>query len=413
MSFFGLALRNVLRNRRRSVLNLVAVALGVALMFICLGWVQGYSTYIYRAVIDMQTGSAQILHAGYLDEEARFPLDLTVDHYQALRAELAGRPGVRGASGRIDTPLRIIAPAGSVRLLGQGIDAPNEARVTSIASKIVAGSYLDGKPGLLLGKTIADKLGLSLGEAVTISAVDRYGVENRIQLPLIGLVSFGYAAMDEGLAWIDLASAQTLLDLGDEVTRLVAAGPKQATVLAQAASLAATANRDDPAAGLRAHDWKEFAKATVSGVQTDSESFYVIAVILFGLIVVGILNSMSMSVEERHRELAALRAIGFRRRETRRLVLFEGLVLALLGSLAGLLLAAPLAYWLGVVGVDIGAYIPKDFPVPFGEIYHADYRFWQLLLSLGVGLLASLAGALLPAARAARLPIAETLGSGL
>jgi len=418
MSLAGLAIRNVVRNRRRSALNVVAIGLGVALMFVCLGWVQGYSTYIYKAVIDMQTGAAQILRGGYQDQSARFPLDLTVKDYAALRRNLESRPGITGASGRIDFPLQLTAAAGSVRLLGQGIDAEAESHVTSIARKIAAGSYLGGSPGLLVGKSLAAKLGVGPGSTVIVSATDVYGVENRMELPIVGLVSFGYSAMDDEMAWMDLASAQALLGLGDEVTRIVAAGPNAGKVLQAARALVAlTDTRGVPGApdvgGLRAYDWKEFAKATVSGVRTDSDSFYVVAAILFGLIIVGILNSMSMSVEERHREIAALRAIGFRKRDARRLILLEGAAIAVLGTLVGFVVAAPLAYWLGVVGVDIAAYIPKDFPIPFGEVYHADYRFWHVILSIALGLGASLAGALAPASRAARLPIAETIGAGL
>jgi ABC-type lipoprotein release transport system permease subunit len=167
------------------------------------------------------------------------------------------------------------------------------------------------------------------------------------------------------------------------------------------------------AAGLQAYSWQEFARAAVSGVETDTYSFYVVAVILFALIIVGILNSMSMSVHERYREIATLRAIGFRIRDVRRLILLEGVALAVIGTAAGMVVAAPVAIWLGGFGVDIASYIPKDFPVPFGEVYHADYRIWHALLSAALGIGSSLAGAMLPARRASALPIAATIGAGL
>lgn len=421
MNLFGLAARNVFRNRRRSALNSVAIALGVALMFVCLGWVQGYATYIYGAVIRFQTGAAQILRQGYQDEAARYPLDLTLPDYGRLRQRLLALRGLSGASGRIDFQARVIAPAGSIRLLGQGIDAQAERGVSALSRKIAAGSYLDGRGGILIGAGVAAKLKVAPGSVLLVSATDRYGVENRVALTLRGVFSFGYGAMDDSIAYLDLASAQDLLDLGDEVTRIVLAGPRVEEVQRSAQAFVAALNAggeelgsdDGPYPTAVAYPWQEFAKATVSGVRTDSDSFYVIAVILFALIIVGILNSMSMSVHERHRELAALRALGFRARDARRLILLEGCVLASLGTVAGLLIAAPIAAWLGLVGVDIAAYIPKDFPVPFGEIYHADYRLWHLLLSAALGIGASLVGSLLPARRAARLPIAGTIGAGV
>jgi ABC-type lipoprotein release transport system permease subunit len=413
MDMFGLAARNVFRHKRRAALNSVAIGLGVALMLVCLGWVQGYSTYIFGAVKRFQTGSAQVLRSGYQEEEERFPLDLTIADYSSARETLSLLPGVSGASGRIDFAARIIAPSGSVRLLGQGIDAEPERGVTTLSRMIVDGRYLDGSPGLLLGADIARKLGATVGTVLLVSATDRYGVENRVALPLVGLFSFGYGAMDDNLVFIDIASAQSLLDLGDEATRIVLAGADERAVLAAATGWAAKRNAADPSAPLEAYDWKEFAKGTVSAVRTDSGGFYFMAVILFGMIIIGILNSMSMSVRERHRELAALRAIGFRARDVGALVLLESVVLAALGTAAGLLVASPIAAWLGIAGIDIAGMIPKDFPVPFGEIYRADYRPWHFVASVALGLGACLAGSLLPARRAARLPIAQTIGAGV
>jgi ABC-type lipoprotein release transport system permease subunit len=413
MNMLGLASRNVFRHKRRAALNSVAIGLGVALMLVCLGWVQGYSTYFYGAVKRFQTGSAQLLRSGYQEEAERLPLDLTVPGYSRAREDLSGLPGVSGASGRIDFAARIIVPSGSVRLLGQGIDAEHERSVTTLSRMIKVGDYLDRSPGLLLGVELARKLGAAVGTTVLVSATDRYGVENRVALPLRGLFSFGYGAMDDSLAFIDLASAQSLLDLGDEATRIVLAGADERAVLAAARAWAAKASADDPSAPVEAYGWKEFAQGTVSAVRTDSGGFYFMAVILFGMIIIGILNSMSMSVRERHRELAALRAIGFRSKDVGRLVLLESVALAAIGTAAGLLVASPIAAWLGIAGIDIAGMIPKDFPVPFGEIYHADYRPWQFALSAAVGLGACLAGSLIPARRAARLPIAETIGAGV
>ena len=184
MNMLSLAAKNVFRNRRRSILNTIAIGLGVAIMIVALGWVQGYSTYIYSAIIRFQTGSAQILRKGYEEVGARFPLDLTLPEYTAVRERLLKMPGVSGASGRIDFLAKVITPNGSVQLLGQGIDAQAEGGVTILSKKIQRGSYLDGSPGLLLGPATAKKLKLEPGANVIVSATDRYGVENRVELPL-------------------------------------------------------------------------------------------------------------------------------------------------------------------------------------------------------------------------------------
>ena len=248
MNMLSLAARNVFRNRRRSILNAIAIGLGVAIMIVALGWVQGYSTYIYSAIIRFQTGAAQLLRTGYEEVAARFPLDLTLPNIRPRgngfsNAGSLGRQRSNRFSREGHHPERIHATSRT------GNRRPGRERRHHLVQKNPAGSYLDGSPGLLLGPTIAKKLKLEPGASVIISATDRYGVENRIELPLRGIFSFGFGAMDDGIAFIDLASAQDLLDLGDEVTRIVLAGPRMDEVKKAASSFVLKDNTLPPTAG--------------------------------------------------------------------------------------------------------------------------------------------------------------------
>ena len=181
--------------------------------------------------------------------------------------------------------------------------------------------------------------------------------------------------MDDGIAFIDLASAQDLLDLGDEVTRIVLAGSKTEEVK-KAASSFVLGNKT-----LAAFGWEEFAKATVSGVRTDTDSFYFVAVILFGLIIVGILNSMSMSVHERHRELAALRAVGFRSRDVRGLILLESAVLAALGTAVGFIVLHPWLLGSASQGWICPRTYPRISPYPSGKYITRTIGFGSFCLA--------------------------------
>jgi putative ABC transport system permease protein len=106
-------------------------------------------------------------------------------------------------------------------------------------------------------------------------------------------------------------------------------------------------------------------------------------VIMYLLIVLGILNSMSMSVHERTREIGTLRAIGIRRKSLVRLFMLEALWLALPAILAALILSVPGVYYLQFVGVDLAGALPPDLPVPFGERFRADFQAWHFMLGAG------------------------------
>ena len=78
MKLLRIAVRNIRRNRRRTILNVIALAVGLGIALIAFGWINGYQVYIYGTLQDIETGHVQILNREYLDEAVRLPLDLNV-----------------------------------------------------------------------------------------------------------------------------------------------------------------------------------------------------------------------------------------------------------------------------------------------------------------------------------------------
>jgi putative ABC transport system permease protein len=407
---FRVAWKNVFRNSRRSILNIIALTVGMTIMVLGLGWVQGYYTYIFNAVQEFNTGDAQVLKEQYLAEAPRLPVDITVDDYTTTRALVDGYPGVLDVSGRVNFSLQLSAGRSSVRMLAKGVDARHEAAVTVLDEYVTAGSYLSEKPGILIGAPVARKLGLAPGDTVFVSAMDRYSVRNLLDVEVAGIFDFGYPAMDENVVFMDLQTASELLSLDNEVTRLVLKLEDGLNPRASLEEIASYVQEQAPGgAELSVHSWQRFAQTTVQSVRADVSSFYIMLVILYLLTVLGILNSMSMSVRERTGEIGTLRAIGIRRRRIMVMFLYEAISIAVISGMVSVLLSLPVAAYLQLVGVDVGTALPADIPVPFGETFNADYRPWHYLLALGIGLVSAAVGAVIPARRAARLNIAEAM----
>jgi putative ABC transport system permease protein len=162
-------------------------------------------------------------------------------------------------------------------------------------------------------------------------------------------------------------------------------------------------------AGLVVKEWQYFVQSIVNATRADIASFWGILVILYVMIVLGILNSMSMSVRERTREIATLRAVGMRRGRLMQLFLGESVALAVIGSVIGVILSIPLVYWLQVIGIPLGDAMPEDLPIPFGSTFYADYRLWHYLLSIGIAAATALLGGFIPSRRAAKLNIAGAM----
>jgi putative ABC transport system permease protein len=407
MALILVALRNVFRNKRRSILNIIALSLGTCLMVLGLGWVEGYHSYVYTAMQNFESGEVQLIPEGYLEEERRLPLDLSLSPYQELKNRLLAVPEVREATGRIDFSLRLSNRKESIYLVGRAIDPESEANTTVLADYIYSGNYLSSlKGGILIGKVLAERMDVHPGNTVYIVAQDKYGVENFIDIEVAGIFNYGFPPIDKNVVFMDLASAMDLLDMKSEVTRLVlrlnpGTSPEEGTALLRRQELEG-----------EVYSWKRFARATVSAVETDSRSFYMMLVILYLLIVLGMLNSMSMSVHERTREIGSLRSLGMKQREVIILLLAESCWISVISAAIAIIFSLPMVWYLGSVGLDITSQIPESIPVPFGEQFYADFRIRHFAISIAAATLTAMLGTIRPARKASRLVVADALRGG-
>ncbi len=140
----GIALRNITRNRRRTILNVIALTVGMTIMIIALGWIRGYFTTLYQGMITLDTGEVQVLHRSYLAEQRRTPLDLLVDGELAQRLAEEQLPEQLSKFSAVTRRIEYEAELGNGReympMRGRGVDPGLEPEITTIQESIVAGS---------------------------------------------------------------------------------------------------------------------------------------------------------------------------------------------------------------------------------------------------------------------------------
>lgn len=410
MELFAIAWRNVFRNKRRSILNILAITLGITVMILALGWLRGFVGTIYSSMIDLDTGHVQILNAGYQEEKRRMPLDRNVPDWNALKDRLAALPEVSAVGARIDFAAQFSNGVKAVMVMARGVDPDGEAEITVLDTSLKEGSYFRRPDGVLIGEGLAKRLNLKLGDHVFINSLDKYGSRNLVDGTVEGIFALGYSFMDDNLIFTSLAKAQELLSLGQDVTRVVLRLKDGEEPLAAAGKIAALfSDRRD----LKVYEWKEFAQAMVSTIDSRLRIFGVLIVVLFVLIMVGILNSMSMAVQERFREIGTMRAIGLNRRQLIRLFLAEGFWIGLIGSTIAVVITAVLAFWFQGHGIDIRSLMPKELPIPFSSEMRPRFAFTDFLVAIGAGAVMAVIGSWQPARTAGRMSVREALGSHL
>lgn len=412
MDLFAVALRNVFRNPRRTVLNMVAIGVGVMIVLTMKGWISGFAVQAYQTQIDLDTAHGQILESGYQAEARRLPLDLRVHDWLRVKEAVAGVPGVVGVGARLDFDGDFSNGTTSIPTTVRGVDPVGEGQTTTLPSQVKKGRWLSSDRDVVIGAGMARKLGLNVGDPVFLTALDQYGVRNLVDGEVSGIFDSGYGIFDDGVIYLTLKKAQDTLALSPgDATRVTVKFRSledldgKLTLIRQA--LASRGIDHD----LAVYPWKEFARTLVDTLESRIRILMFLMGILIVLVSVGILNSMSMAVQERFREIGTLRAIGMNRRKLTRLFLTEGFILGLAGGLAGVVAALGLA-WLGVTfGIDVRGFLPADIPIPLVSVMRPAYSVADFPIAALVAALIAVAGSIVPARRAGKMIIRDALGS--
>ncbi len=245
-----------------------------------------------------------------------------------------------------------------------------------------------------------------------LTALGQYGVRNLVDGTVGAVFTSGYGIFDDTVVYMTLKKAQDTLALGPgDATRIVVKFPNAEDIDRKVAAVGHALATSWSTGPLKAYSWKVFAKSLVDNLESRIRIMTFMMVILILLVIVGILNSMSMAVQERFREIGTLRAIGMNRRGLTRLFLFEGFALGLAGGLAGVVGASFLA-WLGLAfGIDARGFLPRDIPIPLVSVMHPLYTWFDFPLAPLLAALVAVVGSLIPARRAGKMVIRDALGS--
>ncbi len=395
---FKIALRNVLRNKRRSGLTFAGISPGLTLIIIFQGAVGGMDTQITDNFIRAQAGHLQIYAQGYLKKQRLLSLDERLPNPETLAEKVQKIPGVSAVVQRIQFGALIGTRRESLRVLGLAIQPSQEKQFGTISNAIVTGTYLADQGGYaLIGKQLADDLGLRAGDVLTVVANTVSGALNAIDVEIQGVFYTGYAQLDDSTLVVTLPDAQKLLDMPDQVTQLAVMLKDIDQTDAVAAKLT-TALADDHV-GIQT--WKEAGAAMWQLLQLRRLIMAIISIIVIVIAALGIANTMLMSVFERTREIGTMMAIGTTPREIVMLFLAESAIIGAAGGLVGCAVGGTIVKILSVVGVQLTSF-SQTINVPLGTTIYASFSWVTLGLFFVMAALVAMLAALYPAVLASR-----------
>ncbi len=415
-----LALRNLLRARRRTLLTGGTMALGTAALVLGSGVADGITRQLVSGLVAVQTGHLQVVARPVDFEPQNSPFDAYSQERLRGAVELARHieEEARGAGVVRAVPMlyaRGTAIAGNRSSLASviGID-PRRERELLAAHPPIAGVPLpaDDPVAVYVAQPMARKLKLQPGDSVSFVVQTPQGAVNSTDAVVCGVFRKG-APWHDNAFYLPLSSAQALFDWpGDATAVRVMLESSDASALERARTvLEEVVRRHAPPAvegtRVRVESHRQAGRFFFSIVQANQTALVVLSSFLFAAAAVGVVNSMLMSVHERTREIGTVRALGMRRSVVVRMFVAEGLVLGLLSAAVGVAMGASVVLYLGARGIAMDT-------MTLAWIAGGD-RLWPVLRAASVGraalaiaLLSTLA-ALYPARVASRLEPREAL----
>ncbi len=349
MRMFKLALRNLFRNKRRTVLTVAAIAFGLSMMLWTVNFQKGSYAAMIRLGVSSMAGHVVVQAQGYQDDKE---VTLVVDDVAGISATLASEFPDGVVAPRIAMGGLLMSTTTSTGAALNGLDPAAEVQVQDLHTKVVAGEWFSGDDReIIIGQVMADTLGVEPGDKLVFMGQNGTDEVQSRMFRLRGVYRTGANQIDGRLAYCHLGAAQELLDRGDvaHMVTLHLDDPKASFV---AADRAAVLLGD----GVDVRDWKEALPELSGMIQMDRASGDVMMAIIGLIVAFGVLNTLLMSVLERTREFGVMLSLGMKPAQLARLVLLEGMVLGIIGALVGLLLGVAFSYHAVYVGIDYAAF---------------------------------------------------------
>jgi ABC-type lipoprotein release transport system permease subunit len=360
MLILTLAIRNLFRNTRRTLLTILLIATSLSALILTDALSRGMTQTMVENLTHTLAGEAQIHRRGFRDN---FSTDLYIADVEPIENQLAQDSRIAAYANRVISGGMISSTYNISAGLIYGVDAAAERQVSKLEKAVTRGNYLSASDYLsasnapqssateiMIGEPLADLLEVGLGDriVITLAAADT-GELAQALFRVSGIFLFGTREIDENLVFINLTQARQLLEIKGSHEIAVRFNEQDNNNVTSASALQHFNTPSIEALGWRALNPEIDAMLDMTGYST-----LIVGTILFLLASLGVINAMFMSIYERIYEFGVAKAIGTRPSQLFVLIMTEALLLALISCLVGMLLAAATCLWFAETGIPLG-----------------------------------------------------------
>ena len=412
--YLKLAWRNLFRNKRRSLIAGIAIGLGLASLIFVDALMIGMENNMVKSATSSFLGEGQIHRAGFRETQT---VELTIANLEQVVADLQRESSVRNFTTRVLAFGMLSSPANVSALSVVGVNPETERALAQIDEAISAGGYFtaNGAREIIIGSKLAEILEVAVGDRVVLTVAQAADSTNagtggdlsQEMFRVSGIYHFNIQEFDAAMAFIRLEKAQEMLALGNGVHEIALQFTDTKFGRDRTLPFWVKYSRF----GNEAAGWTVILPQLEAVFELSRFSLLITGVILFGVVALGIVNTLFMSLHERMFEFGVLRAVGTRPFAIARLIIFEAGALAILSIALGAVIGLAATFITAKIGID---YTGIEFAgVTFRELIYPvakpkQYFFYPLCVFIFTAIVG-----LYPATFAARLSPAGAMRKSL
>lgn len=401
MFFLKMAIKNLSRHKRRTVITALIIAFAILIYILTEGLMIGMTEMSFNNIINLESGHLQVANPEYWDDRRELPLRDLITPSAEVESELKKTEGFVALTERLNFSVNLNNGIDELPVTGIGIDLGQDSQVFELDQHLVEGRMPEpGSREVIMGAKLAELMDFKLGDYAIMLIRTEEKTFNTIDGEIVGLFNTPHPSLNESNVFIPLETAQQSLNIEDKISQYVLRLEDQDLAEKTAVGLTQRLEGD-----LNAYSWKDSAESLVTMLEMQAIETQVILAIILTMAAVGIVNTVILSALERMEELGMMKALGMHQREIVYTFMGEAAGIGIIGGIMGLIMGAVGLWIFNLNGLDMAAMtgggdVTYGFPLS-GTIY-VGWEVSSFVFVFVYGVSVSVLASIFPALWAAR-----------
>jgi len=400
---FLLAFKNILRSKRRTILTITTLAFGVMLYVVISAMYAGLDKSSYDNLVEFDTGHIKIRKAGF-DEENIYSNENIFTQNKKIINTLQQFDFITGVTERINYVAEIDNGYDLLPIVMTGFDTKSDSTVFSLERFIIEGK-LD-KKGAILGRELAIDMKLQVGDSFWATFRDMNGSFRSMESYVSAIIFSSDPFSNQGKIFLPLDLMRS--NLNTTGTSEITIKTIDIEKSAEFASVIKTVLPD-----FQIKPWQEMATDFIKAMKMEKKINMVIVAIIMAMAMIGVINSILISIYEKRKEIGTLFAMGMIKEEIRNLFILEGFLIGVMGSIVGCIAGAFINIYMVNTGLDYSDLSNNDLQIGYGNemitMMKSAWVFSDFIIIVFISIVTSTLASYLPAKKAMEMQPVECL----